>query len=208
METVDGSPPYYSEVLDNLEMSDLANPAARKLVYGGSWAHENGKGMYNVQRSLSTSQGSGSTLTYTFAGTGLDIIGPNDGSAVLQVTVDGRWSTPQRARSPLPSSIRRTPCATSAPGRTPCRSWCAAALSSWMPSGPSGRDAGRAGGPTGLIGTGRLRGASVGHQQRATEAVACSAGPAATLPVTTTTACTRQSNELRAPLIDPGSVSS
>ncbi|WP_240639026.1 RICIN domain-containing protein [Micromonospora ureilytica] len=89
VETVDGSPPYYSEVLDNLEMSDLANPPARKLVYGGSWAHENGKGMYNVQRSLSTSQGSGSTLTYTFAGTGLDIIGPNSGSAVLQVTVDG-----------------------------------------------------------------------------------------------------------------------
>jgi hypothetical protein len=89
VETVDGSPPYYSEFLDNLEMADLAGPPAAKLVYGGSWAHENGKGMYNVQRTLSTSQGSGSKLTYTFTGTGLDLIGPNNGSAVLQVTVDG-----------------------------------------------------------------------------------------------------------------------
>jgi hypothetical protein len=59
-------------------------------VYGGSWAHENGKGMYDYQRSLSTSQGSGATLKYTFTGTGLDILGPNDGSAKLEVTVDGQ----------------------------------------------------------------------------------------------------------------------
>jgi hypothetical protein len=90
VETVSGSSPYYSEVLDDLEMNDLAPAPAVKLVYGGTWAHENGKGMYDYQRSLSTSQGAGATLKYTFTGTGLDILGPNDGSAKLEVTVDGQ----------------------------------------------------------------------------------------------------------------------
>ena len=88
--TLAGHSPYYSELLDGLETHDLGAVPATKLVYGGQWAHENGKSMYNYQRTLSTSQGSGSTLRYTFTGTGLDILGPNDGSAVLEVTVDGR----------------------------------------------------------------------------------------------------------------------
>ncbi|WIX92347.1 hypothetical protein [Amycolatopsis sp. DG1A-15b] len=87
--TLDGFTPYYTELLDNLEMTDLSAPPATKLVYGGQWAHESGKSMYNYQRTLSTSQGSGSTLSYTFTGTGLDITGPNDGSAVLETTIDG-----------------------------------------------------------------------------------------------------------------------
>lgn len=90
VETIDGYSPYYSEVLDNLEMHDLSSVPAAKLVYSGSWAHENGKSMYNYQRSLSTSKGAGATLQYTFKGTGLDILGPNDGSAKLEVTVDGK----------------------------------------------------------------------------------------------------------------------
>ncbi len=89
VETIDGHAPYYSELLDNLEMTDLAAVPAAKLVYGGAWNHENGKGMYNYQRSLSTSQGADATLEYSFAGSGLDILGPNNGSAVLEVTVDG-----------------------------------------------------------------------------------------------------------------------
>jgi hypothetical protein len=89
VETVDGYPPYYSELLDDLETTDLASPPAAKLVYGGSWSHKNGQSMYNCQRSLS-SGGSGATLKYTFTGTGLDILGPNDGSAKLEVTVDGQ----------------------------------------------------------------------------------------------------------------------
>ena len=90
VEEVAGYPPYYTELLDDLEMTDLSPAPVTKLVYGGSWAHENGKGMYDYQRSLSTSQGTGSTLKYTFTGTGLDVLGPNDGSAKLQVTVDGQ----------------------------------------------------------------------------------------------------------------------
>jgi len=90
VEEVAGSPAYYSELLDDLEMTDLSPVPVTKLVYGGSWAHENGKGMYDYQRSLSTSQGTGSTLKYTFTGTGLDLLGPNNGTAKLQVTVDGQ----------------------------------------------------------------------------------------------------------------------
>ncbi|MEO8182759.1 MAG: sugar-binding protein [Deltaproteobacteria bacterium] len=90
VERVAGQAPYYSELLDDLEMNDLASPPAARLVYSGGWAHENGKGMYNYQRSLSTSQGVGSTLEYTIVGTGLDVLGLNDGSAQLEVSVDGQ----------------------------------------------------------------------------------------------------------------------
>jgi len=90
VEKVAGSPAYYSEVLDNLEMTDLASPPAIKLVYAGSWAHEVGKSMYDYQRSLSTSRAAGATLKYDLTGTGMDILGQNDGSAKLEVTVDGK----------------------------------------------------------------------------------------------------------------------
>ncbi len=89
IERVPGHRPYYAELLDNLEMNDLSDPHATKLVYGGGWRHTNGRGMYEYQRSASTSQGPGATLTYTFTGSGLDITGPNDGSARLNVRVDG-----------------------------------------------------------------------------------------------------------------------
>jgi len=90
VEKVEGYAPYYSEMLDNLEMMDLASPPRAKLVYGGSWAHELGKGMYDYQRSLSTNRAAGATLKYDLTGTGLDILGQNDGSAKLEVTVDGK----------------------------------------------------------------------------------------------------------------------
>ncbi len=93
VETIDGSPSYYTELLDDLEMTDLmtdlSTAPATKLTYGGAWAHQNGQSMYNYQRSLSTSQGPGATLQYAFTGTGLDILGRNGGTAKLEVTVDG-----------------------------------------------------------------------------------------------------------------------
>jgi hypothetical protein len=46
--------------------------------------------MYVYQRSSSTSQAPGATLAYTFTGSGLDIIGPNSGSARLNVRLDGK----------------------------------------------------------------------------------------------------------------------
>ncbi|PRZ08687.1 chitodextrinase [Isoptericola sp. CG 20/1183] len=81
--------PYYGEYLDGLEMTDLADPPATQLVYDGPWKHANGGSMYEYMRSTSTSQGEGASLTYTFTGSGLDVLGPNDGSARLDVTVDG-----------------------------------------------------------------------------------------------------------------------
>ncbi|MDF2938566.1 MAG: S-layer domain protein, partial [Paenibacillaceae bacterium] len=89
VETVDGYEPYYAELLDNLEMTDLAPVPNEKLVYSGSWSHTNGQGMYIYQRSTSISQGAGAAMSYTFTGTGLDILGPNDGTAKLEVAVDG-----------------------------------------------------------------------------------------------------------------------
>jgi len=90
VEKVDGYAPYYSELLDDLETTDLASPPRAKLVYGGSWAHDVGKGMYDYQRSLSTSRAAGATLEYALSGTGFDILGQNTGSAKLKVTVDGK----------------------------------------------------------------------------------------------------------------------
>ena len=86
---VEGHPPYYSELLDNLETATVASPPVPKLTYGGSWAHELGKGMFDYQRSLSTSRAAGASLEYAFSGTGLDVLGQNNGSAKLEVRVDG-----------------------------------------------------------------------------------------------------------------------
>ena len=90
VETVEGQPAYYIEYLDNLQMHDLSPERAAKLSYEGGWAHALGQDMYNYHRSLSTSTASGATLTYTFEGSGIDILGPNNGTAKLEVTVDGQ----------------------------------------------------------------------------------------------------------------------
>jgi uncharacterized repeat protein (TIGR02543 family) len=89
VERVPDHVPYYGEYLDNLEMNDLADPSVAKLVYAGSWRHVNGGGMYEYQRSSSTNQTAGATLAYTFTGSGLDLTGLDDGSARLNVRMDG-----------------------------------------------------------------------------------------------------------------------
>ena len=100
IERVPGYPPYYTALLDNLEMNDLADPPATKLVYGGNWRHANGGSMYQYQRSSSTSQTTGATLAYTFTGPGLDIIGANDGSARLNVRMDGKLIATNQPTTP------------------------------------------------------------------------------------------------------------
>lgn len=89
VERVDGEVPSYGEYLDDQEMTDLADPPATKLVYGGDWAHANGGSMFEYQRSTSRSRAEGASLSYTFTGSGLDVLGPNDESARLDVEVDG-----------------------------------------------------------------------------------------------------------------------
>lgn len=90
VEKVKGYTPYYSQQLDDLEMYDTSAKPQKELVYNNQWTHENGQGMYVRDRTISKSTGAGATLTYTFNGTGLDICGSNDGSAKLDVTVDGK----------------------------------------------------------------------------------------------------------------------
>lgn len=86
---IDGEVPYYTELLDNMEAYDLTPEKNPKLVYDGKWSHENGKGMYVYQRSTSVSQEAGASLTYTFTGTGLEILAGTTSTAKLLVTVDG-----------------------------------------------------------------------------------------------------------------------
>lgn len=81
--------PSYGEYLDGLEMNDLADPPTTKLAYDGAWSHANGGGMYEYQRSSSTNQAAGAGVSYTFTGSGLDLIGVNNGTARINAYVDG-----------------------------------------------------------------------------------------------------------------------
>ena len=81
--------PSYGEYLDDEELTDLSSTPRPKLVYAGTWAHANGGSMYQYQRSTSTTSTKGSSVSYTFTGSGLDLLGANDGTATLDVSVDG-----------------------------------------------------------------------------------------------------------------------
>lgn len=81
--------PYYSRYLDGLETTDPRSPTHVALDYRGHWDLEVGAGMYEYQRSRARSDQPGASLSYTFTGSGLDLTGPNDGSARLDVEVDG-----------------------------------------------------------------------------------------------------------------------
>lgn len=86
---IEGRVPYYTELLDNLETYDLTPERNDKLIYNDRWSHKNGQGMYVYQRSMSTSTEPGATLSYTFSGTGLEILAGTKETATLLVTVDG-----------------------------------------------------------------------------------------------------------------------
>lgn len=86
---VKGKAPYYAELLDNMETYDLTPEKNMKLSYDGEWSHENGKGMNVYQRSMSESKSAGAKLTYTFSGTGLEILAGTKKTAALRVTADG-----------------------------------------------------------------------------------------------------------------------
>ena len=90
VERVADDVPYYGEYLDDQEMTDLANPPAARLVYDGDWSHANGGGMFQYQRTGSTNRSAGAGLSYTFTGSGLDVLGANGGTAKINVIVDGQ----------------------------------------------------------------------------------------------------------------------
>ncbi|HMR48667.1 MAG TPA: Ig-like domain-containing protein [Arachnia sp.] len=89
VKSVDGWQPYYGEYLDNLEMHDLSPTPVAKLVYNGQWSHTLGGGMFEYHRTKSATSSAGAGVSYTFTGSGLDILGGHDGTARLRVFVDG-----------------------------------------------------------------------------------------------------------------------
>lgn len=87
---ISGTVPYYSELLDNMETYDLSPQKNPKLQYNDKWNHRNGQGMYVYQRSNSVSTEAGATMSYTFTGTGLEILGANSEVFTLSTVVDGK----------------------------------------------------------------------------------------------------------------------
>lgn len=88
---IKGYAPYYNEYIDNMETYDLTPEKNAKLIYNNRWSLTcANQGMFTYQRSASYSTGTGAKLTYTFTGTGLELLGYNKADAgTLNVTVDG-----------------------------------------------------------------------------------------------------------------------
>ncbi|MDF6022546.1 GH59 galactosidase [Streptomyces sp. JH34] len=81
VERIDGYTPYASAQLDNMDSA---------VTYEGAWSRKASYGdAMDWYRSTSTSATAGASFTVPFRGTGVDVIGGNDGSAVLDVHVDG-----------------------------------------------------------------------------------------------------------------------
>ena len=87
---ISGATPYFTDLLDNMHQRSWENNATALLTYNEKWQHLNGQGMYVYKRSVSNSTAQGATLTYTFNGTGIDLLGENNGKAKLNVTVDDK----------------------------------------------------------------------------------------------------------------------
>lgn len=87
--TVPGYTPYYTQIIDGMHQTSWANASTPVLQFDSGWSNINGQGMFEYQRTASNSTRQGAAMTYTFAGTGLDIIGTNTGQPTLNVTVDG-----------------------------------------------------------------------------------------------------------------------
>ncbi|MFF1876956.1 fibronectin type III domain-containing protein [Leifsonia sp. NPDC058230] len=87
--TVPGYTPYYTQLIDGMHQTSWANTSTPVLQFDSGWSNINGQGMFEYQRTASNSTRKGAAMTYTFTGTGLDIIGTNTGQPTLNVTVDG-----------------------------------------------------------------------------------------------------------------------
>ncbi|MDT0611145.1 GH59 galactosidase [Streptomyces lancefieldiae] len=81
VEKVDGYTPYARAQIDNMDGS---------VAYEGAWNRKASFGdAMDWYRTTSTSTDAGASFTVPFTGTGVDVIGGNDGSAVFDVHVDG-----------------------------------------------------------------------------------------------------------------------
>ncbi|MFI8946516.1 GH59 galactosidase [Streptomyces sp. NPDC053750] len=82
VEKVDGYTPYVRAQIDNMDDS---------VAYEGAWSRKASFGdAMDWYRTTSTSTDAGASFTVPFTGTGVDVIGGNDGSAVFDVHVDGK----------------------------------------------------------------------------------------------------------------------
>ncbi|WP_342768601.1 fibronectin type III domain-containing protein [Gryllotalpicola protaetiae] len=87
--TVPGYTPYETTLIDGMHQTSWENNSVPVLQFDSGWNNTNGQGMYEYQRTSATSTRKGASMTYTFTGTGLDIIGTNSGKPTLDVSVDG-----------------------------------------------------------------------------------------------------------------------
>ena len=93
VERIPGFAPYYAELIDDLHTVSWDDTATPRLAYAGPWTHEAGKGMYDYNRTTTTSEGAGASVSLAFDGVGLDVFGRSAGRAELAVTVDGQlWN--------------------------------------------------------------------------------------------------------------------
>ncbi|MBT1173772.1 hypothetical protein JS528_10570 [Bifidobacterium sp. MA2] len=88
VERVDGFAPYYDQLIDDMHMRSW-DDGSEVLRYAGPWTHDNGQGMFTYLRTISRAASAGASVALTFDGTGVDLFGPSDGSARLDVLVDG-----------------------------------------------------------------------------------------------------------------------
>jgi hypothetical protein len=82
VEKIDGYTPYARAQLDNMDSS---------VAYDGTWSRNAALGdAMNWYWSPPPSTTAGASVTVPFSGTGIDVIGGNDGTAMLDVYVDGK----------------------------------------------------------------------------------------------------------------------
>lgn len=88
---IENTAPYYEEFIDNMQQYELNDVTKSKLVFNDKWSHQCGQGMYVYDRTASYSTGTGAFLTYTFKGTGVDVLGyMKANKCKIKVTVDGK----------------------------------------------------------------------------------------------------------------------
>lgn len=86
---VPGLSPYCTALIDDMHMVSWDDSRTPVLEYNGAWTHEHGQDMFTYMRTISVARRPGAELTVRFFGTGLDLFGPSDGAARLDVDVDG-----------------------------------------------------------------------------------------------------------------------
>ncbi|MBT1166042.1 family 16 glycoside hydrolase [Bifidobacterium simiarum] len=93
-----GLPTYYRELIDDMHMVSWEDSCTPVLDYAGPWTHENGKGMFDYQRTTSTALRAGASLTIDTDADGIDLFARNAAelnpvgereTARFDVTVDG-----------------------------------------------------------------------------------------------------------------------